>query len=130
MKKQERLRKKFFILEINLNKCLGYREINCMYSKKSTLVLCILSALFSIPAVAEMPLVSAMKAGYDAEKLAEADAELKALYYDGLIPNYVVAAAKDGEIFYTASLGTMRIGSGSNVDIDTRYQVALSLIHI
>ena len=95
-----------------------------MYSKKSTLVLCILSALFSIPAVAEMPLVSAMKAGYDAEKLAEADAELKALYYDGLIPNYVVAAAKDGEIFYTASLGTMRIGSGSNVDIDTRYQVA------
>ena len=95
-----------------------------MYSKKSTLVLCILSALFSIPTAAEMPLISAMKAGYDAEKLAEADAELKALYYDGLIPNYVVAAAKDGEIFYTASLGTMRIGSEANVDIHTRYQIA------
>ena len=95
-----------------------------MCSKKISPVLCILLASFSISAVAEMPLVSPLDAGYDAEKLSEADSELKALYYDGLIPNYVVAAAKDGEIFYSSALGAMQIGTGANVDIYTRYQVA------
>ncbi len=95
-----------------------------MCSKKISPVLCILLASFSISAVAEMPLVSPLDAGYDADKLSEADSELKALYYDGLIPNYVVAAAKDGEIFYSSALGAMQIGTGANVDIYTRYQVA------
>lgn len=95
-----------------------------MYSKKISPVLCILLASFSISAIAEMPLVNPLDAGYDAEKLSGADDELKALYYDGLIPNYVVAAAKDGKIFYSSALGAMQIGTGANVDIDTRYQVA------
>lgn len=73
---------------------------------------------------AELPTITSEQASYDVEKLSKVDEELKALYYDGLIPNYVVAAAKDGKIFYAATVGETSIGSGIPVDLNTRYQVA------
>ena len=95
-----------------------------MYMNKMLPVLGSLMASISFSAIAEMPLTTPIEAGYDAQKLAGVDEELKALYYDGLIPNYVVAAAKDGQIFYSSAIGKTQIGSGNDVDIDTRYQVA------
>ena len=73
---------------------------------------------------AELPTITPEQANYDAGKLSKVDEELEALYYDGLIPNYVVAAAKDGKIFYSATMGETSIGSGIPVNINTRYQVA------
>ena len=54
---------------------------------------------------AELPTITPEQANYDAGKLSKVDEELEALYYGGLIPNYVVAAAKDGTIFYSATKG-------------------------
>ena len=73
---------------------------------------------------AQSPELSYEEAGYDPDKLALVDEELNALYSDGLIPNYVVAAAIDGQIFFSVANGETKIGSGNMVNIDTRYQVA------
>ena len=80
--------------------------------------------LASVNAAAQMQEISYAEAGYDADKLASVNEELSALYNDGLIPNYVVAAAKEGKIFYSVAEGDTVIGSGNAVDLDTRYQIA------
>ena len=83
-------------------------------------IICLASA--KVPA--QMQEISYAEAGYDADKLASVNEELSALYNDGLIPNYVVAAAKEGKIFYAVAEGDTVIGSGNAVDLDTRYQIA------
>ena len=80
--------------------------------------------LASVNVAAQMQEISYAEAGYDADKLASVNEELSALYNDGLIPNYVVAAAKEGKIFYSVAEGDTVIGSGNAVDLDTRYQIA------
>ena len=80
--------------------------------------------LLPLQASAQMPEISYAEAGYDADKLALVNEELSALYNDGLIPNYVVAAAKEGKIFYSVAEGDTVIGSGNAVGLDTRYQIA------
>ena len=55
-----------------------------MYSKKISPVLCILLASFSVSAIAEMPLVNPLDAGYDAEKLSGA---VLASLFASAIPN-------------------------------------------
>ena len=64
------------------------------------------------------------EAGYDSAKLASLSDGFRDLYADGLIPNYVLAIAKDGDIFYSAIEGNSRIGSGNGVDLNTRYPLA------
>ena len=89
---------------------------------KLILAFFLIHASFSLEA--ELPTITPEQASYDADKLSKVDEELEALYYDGLIPNYVVAAAKDGKIFYSATMGETSIGSGIPVDINTRYPIA------
>ena len=64
------------------------------------------------------------EAGYDSAKLASLSDGFRDLYADGLIPNYVIAIAKDGGIFYSAFEGNSRIGSENGVDLNTRYPLA------
>jgi CubicO group peptidase (beta-lactamase class C family) len=68
--------------------------------------------------------VTPEEAGYDSTILASLSDGFKALYEDGLIPNYVIAIAKEGEIFYSAYEGAPRIGSDSKVDLNTIYPLA------
>jgi CubicO group peptidase (beta-lactamase class C family) len=68
--------------------------------------------------------VTPEEAGYDSTILASLSDGFKALYEDGLIPNYVIAIAKEGKIFYSAYEGAPRIGSDSKVDLNTIYPLA------
>lgn len=95
-----------------------------MMKNKTQLLLPIFLLQASLSANAELPMGSPGQAGYDSQKLSLVDKEIKSLYQDGLIPNYVIAAAKDGKIFYLAEEGETSIGSGIGVGINTRYQVA------
>ena len=72
----------------------------------------------------ELPMISPEEAGYDSKKLAEISEGFDALYEDGLIPNYVIAVAKKGKIFYSAYRGESRVGSGNEVDLNTIYPMA------
>ena len=68
--------------------------------------------------------VTPEEAGYDSKVLASLSDGFKALYEDGLIPNYVIAIAKEGKIFYSAHEGAPRIGSDNEVDLNTIYPLA------
>ena len=46
------------------------------------------------------------------------------VYEAGLIPNYVIAIAKDGKVFFTASRGNRTIGTESPVGMDTLFPLA------
>ena len=72
----------------------------------------------------ELPKIPPEEAGYDSKKLATISEGFDALYEDGLIPNYVIAVAKEGKIFYSAYRGESRVGSGNQVDLDTIYPMA------
>ena len=72
----------------------------------------------------ELPMISPEEAGYDSKKLAAISEGFDALYEDGLIPNYVIAVAKQGKIFYSAYRGESRVGSGNQVDLNTIYPMA------
>jgi len=72
----------------------------------------------------ELPMISPEEAGYDSKKLAAISEGFDALYEDGLIPNYVIAVAKKGKIFYSAYRGESRVGSGNQVDLNTIYPMA------
>tara|TARA_B100000686_G_scaffold354078_1_gene462539 strand:- start:550 stop:1884 length:1335 start_codon:yes stop_codon:yes gene_type:complete len=63
-------------------------------------------------------------AGYDSAKLQSLTEDFDILYEEGLIPNYVIAIAKDGQIFYEAVRGDSRIGSGNAVNLQTIYPLA------
>ena len=69
----------------------------------------------------ELPTTSPEEAGYDSKKLAAISEDFDALYEDGLIPNYVIAVAKEGKVFYSAYRGESRVGSGNQVDLNTIY---------
>ncbi len=72
----------------------------------------------------DLPSVTPEDAGYDSAKLDSLSDGFEALYEDGLIPNYVIALAKDGEIFYSDFEGETRLGSGNMVDLNTIYPLA------
>ena len=72
----------------------------------------------------ELPTTSPEEAGYDSKKLAAISEDFDALYEDGLIPNYVIAVAKEGKVFYSAYRGESRVGSGNQVDLNTIYPMA------
>ena len=82
-------------------------------------------AIINFDATADdLKLTSPEKMGYDSTKLSEMHEGFEALYNDGLIPNYVIAVAREGNIFYSALNGDSRLGSGKKVDLDTQYPLA------
>ena len=58
----------------------------------------------------DLPSITPEEAGFDSTKLAEVTNQADAVYEAGLIPNYVIALAKDGKVFFSASRGNKVIG--------------------
>ncbi len=73
---------------------------------------------------AELPMVSPEEVGFDSNKLEAIIERADSVYEAGLIPNYVIALAKDGKMFFTASRGNRAIGTDSPVGLDTLYPLA------
>lgn len=72
----------------------------------------------------DLPAVTPEDAGYDSTKLSSVSDGFEALYEDGLIPNYLIAVAKEGKIFYSAGNGDARVGTDNAVDLNTLYPLA------
>lgn len=72
----------------------------------------------------DLPGISAKEAGYDGAKLNAITERLDRLYENGNIPNYVMAIAKDGKVFYQAARGNKDLKTDSPVDLDTLYLIA------
>lgn len=72
----------------------------------------------------QLPSITPEQAGYDGSKLMAITERLNRLYENGNIPNYVLAIAKDGKVFFEASRGDRDISTSSPVDMDTVYLVA------
>ena len=64
------------------------------------------------------------QAGYDGAQLNAITERLDRLYENGNIPNYVMAIAKDGKVFYQATRGNKDLKTESPVDLDTIYLIA------
>ena len=86
--------------------------------------LSVTSLLASAFVQAELPMVSPEDVGFDSEKLEAIIERADSVYEAGLIPNYVIALAKDGKMFFTASRGNRTIGSNSPVGMDTLFPLA------
>ena len=72
-----------------------------------------------------LPTITPHEAGYDPAKLEAIRIKVDALYEDGRIPNYVVALAKDGKVFYQAIRGEGTLGEPeTKVDLDTIFWLA------
>jgi CubicO group peptidase (beta-lactamase class C family) len=99
-------------------------EINCIVPTSVKLLLIFIIQLNSQSFAADLPSATPEEMGYDSTKLSSLSEGFEALYSDGLIPNYVIAAAKDGKIFYSAIDGDSRVGSGNAVDLNTIYPLA------
>jgi CubicO group peptidase (beta-lactamase class C family) len=77
-----------------------------------------------VPAAEEWSYSTPEKAGYDGSKLNALTDRLDRLYENGSIPNYVLALAKDGEIFFETKRGNKDLEAATPVDLDTIYLVA------
>ena len=74
---------------------------------------------------AALPLITPGEAGYDKEKLEAIQEKVDTLYEDGRIPNYVVALAKHGKVFYAAMRGNATLGQPNTaVDLNTVFWLA------
>ena len=73
---------------------------------------------------AQLPTTTPEEAGFDSEKLSAIVTRADSVYEAGLIPNYVIALAKDGEVFFTAARGNRTIGTDSPVGMDTLFPLA------
>ena len=99
-------------------------KINRIVPTSLKLLLVFIIQLNSQSFANDLPSVTPEEMGYDSTKLSSLSDGFEALYGDGLIPNYVIAVAKDGKIFYSASDGDSRVGSGNAVDLNTIYPLA------
>ena len=88
------------------------------------LMLIVTWTLISSFTQAELPMVSPEEAGFDSEKLKAIVERADSVYEAGLIPNYVIALAKDGKMFFSASRGNRTIGTDSPVGMDTLFPLA------
>ena len=73
---------------------------------------------------AELPMVSPEEVGFDSDKLEAIIERADSVYEAGLIPNYVIALAKDGKMFLKHLEGNRTIGTDSPVGLDTLYPLA------
>lgn len=72
----------------------------------------------------DLPSITPEEAGFDSTKLAEVTNQADAVYEAGLIPNYVIALAKEGKVFFSASKGNRIIGEVDPVGMDTLFPLA------
>ena len=86
--------------------------------------LSVTSLLASAFVQAELLMVSPEEAGFDSEKLEAIIERADSVYEAGSLPNYVIALAKDGKVFFTASRGNRTIGIDSPVGMDTLFPLA------
>jgi len=80
--------------------------------------------LFNGEVFAQLPTITPEEAGFDSAKLAEVTDQANTVYEAGLIPNYVIALAKDGKGFFSASRGNRILGENDTVDMNTLYPLA------
>ena len=99
-------------------------KINHIVPTSLKLLLIFIIQLNSQSFANDLPSATPEEMGYDSTKLSSLSDGFEALYGDGLIPNYVIAVAKDGKIFYSASDGDSRVGSGNAVNLNTIYPLA------
>jgi len=84
----------------------------------------LVSLMLGLAHAANLQSITPEDAGYDSSKLVGLSDELDALYEDGLIPNYVIAVAKGGEVFYSAYKGSSRVETNNSVNLNTIYPLA------
>ena len=84
----------------------------------------LLLIFFNGKVFAQLPTITPEEAGFDSTKLAEVTNQANTVYEAGLIPNYVIALAKDGKIFFSASRGNRVIGENDPVGMDTLFPLA------
>ena len=98
--------------------------MNNLSNLLNTQLLSLIFIFFSNNLQAQLPRVTPEEVGFDSEKLAAIVARADSVYEAGLLPNYVIALAKDGKIFFTASRGNRTIGTDSPVNMDTLFPLA------
>ena len=92
-----------------------------MYKQIVSSLLC----LFCIANVsADLEDITADQAGYSEQKLSAIKGKLDPLVDSGRIPNYLVALAKNGKIFYKAIRGNAALDRPEPVTLDTIYWLA------
>jgi CubicO group peptidase (beta-lactamase class C family) len=84
----------------------------------------LLPIFFNGKVFAQLPTITPEEAGFDSSKLAEVTNQADTVYEAGLIPNYVIALAKDGKVFFSASRGNRIIGEVDPVGMDTLFPLA------
>ena len=93
------------------------------YSRCITTFLTTIIGVQSAMAI-DLPSITPEQAGYDGAQLNAITERLDRLYENGNIPNYVMAIAKDGKVFYQATRGNKDLKTESPVDLDTIYLIA------
>ncbi len=76
------------------------------------------------PALSDMPTITPLQAGYNAQALQAITAKLNPIYESGRIPNYVVLLAKKGRIFFSAVRGNIAVDSSIPASENTVYWLA------
>ena len=98
-------------------------EMSNLFSRcMTTLLISVLGAQSAL--AIDLPSISPEAAGYDGAQLNAITERLDRLYENGNIPNYVMAIAKDGKVFYQATRGDKDLKADTPVDLDTLYLIA------
>mgnify|MGYP003321940303 CR=1 FL=1 len=73
---------------------------------------------------AQLPTITPEEAGFDSEGLSAIVDRADSVYEAGLIPNYVIALAKDGKVFFSESRGNRILGGDDPVGMNTLFPLA------
>ena len=74
--------------------------------------------------LAQFEEASPVEVGYDPEMLNQLNDRANLVYDAGLIPNYVIAIAKEDKLFFTAARGNRTIGTDTPVGLNTLFPLA------
>ena len=74
--------------------------------------------------LAQFEEASPVEVGYDPEILNQLNDRANLFYDAGLIPNYVIAIAKEDKLFFTAARGNRTIGTDTPVGLNTLFPLA------
>lgn len=83
-----------------------------------------LAVVFSAASNSQSVQITPEQAGYDGPTLEKIVDRANLVYEAGLIPNYAIALAKDGEIFFSTARGDRTLGTDTPVDLDTLFPLA------
>ncbi|MDG2420585.1 MAG: serine hydrolase [Gammaproteobacteria bacterium] len=99
-------------------------DLNRLFSLSIKISLVFIISIGTHSLADDLMSVTPEEAGYDSAKLSSVSDGFEALYEDGLIPNYIIAVAKEGKVFYSASNGNARVETDNPVDLNTLYPLA------